>query len=153
MHPAPKVALLEWRTQSHRTQPTEFVCPSRLYGGRKALDLAAVLKREIRPAFEQAGITGVGWHMFRHSAGTVLAELDEHQLMIGDYLRHANLSVTTSTCKRHRKQSGMLRRGWLRRFCRRICCQGKPPKRLYPYYTQIPVKCPRLLYRSNVSPR
>jgi integrase len=94
MHPALKLALLEWRTQSHRTQPTDFVFPSRLYGGRKALDLAAVLKRKIRPAFEKIGITGVGWHTFRHTVGTVLAELGEHQLTIRDYLRHSNLSVT-----------------------------------------------------------
>ena len=94
MHPALKLGLLEWRAQSHRTQPTDFVFPSRLYGGRKALDLAAVLKRKIRPAFEKIGITGVGWHTFRHTAGTVLAELGEHQLTIRDYLRHSNLSVT-----------------------------------------------------------
>jgi integrase len=94
MHPALKLALLEWRKQSHRTQPTDFVFPSRRYGGRKALDLAAVLKRKIRPAFERVGITGVGWHTFRHTAGTVLAELGEHQLTIRDYLRHSNLSVT-----------------------------------------------------------
>lgn len=94
MHPALKQALLEWRAQSHRTKPTDFVFPSRLYGGRKALDLAAVLKRKIRPAFEKIGITGVGWHTFRHTAGTVLAELGEHQLTIRDYLRHSNLSVT-----------------------------------------------------------
>jgi len=92
IHPALKLALLEWRTQSHRTQPTDFVFPSRLYGGRKALDLAAVL-RKIRPVFEMVGITGVG-HTFRHTAGTVLAELGEHQLTIRDYLRHSNLSVT-----------------------------------------------------------
>jgi integrase len=36
----------------------------------------------------------VGWHTFRHTAGTVLAELGEQQLTIRDYLRHANLSVT-----------------------------------------------------------
>lgn len=58
MHPALKLGLQEWRTQSHRTHPTDFVFPSRLYGGGKALDLAAVLKRKIRPAFEKAGITG-----------------------------------------------------------------------------------------------
>ena len=57
MHPLLKQALLEWKTQSHRTQPSDFVFPSRLYGGRKALDLAAVLKRKIRPAFEKIGIT------------------------------------------------------------------------------------------------
>ena len=64
------------------------------YGGRKALDLAAVLKRKIRPAFDKLGIAGVGWHTFRHTVGTVLAELGEHQLTIRDYLRHSNLSVT-----------------------------------------------------------
>lgn len=94
MHPALKHALLEWKTQSHRNQPTDFVFPSRLYGGRKALDLAAVLKRKIRPAFDKLGIAGVGWHTFRHTVGTVLAELGEHQLTIRDYLRHSNLSVT-----------------------------------------------------------
>jgi integrase len=76
-----KLALLEWRTLSHRMQPTDFVFPSRLYGGRKALDLAEGLKRKIR-AFEKAGIIGVGWHTFRHTVGTVLAELGEHQLTI-----------------------------------------------------------------------
>jgi hypothetical protein len=32
--------------------------------------------------------------MFRHSAGSVLADLGEHQLTICDYLRHSNLNVT-----------------------------------------------------------
>jgi integrase len=36
----------------------------------------------------------VGWHTFRHTAGTLLAEMGEHQLTIRDYLRHSNLSVT-----------------------------------------------------------
>ncbi|HEX6502687.1 MAG TPA: site-specific integrase [Terriglobales bacterium] len=94
MHPALKLALLQWRMQSHRTQAGDFVFPSRLHGGRRALDLAAVLKRKIRPAFEKIGITGIGWHTFRHTVGTVLAELGEHQLTIRDYLRHSNLSVT-----------------------------------------------------------
>ena len=60
----------------------------------KALDLTAVLRRKIRPAFEKMGITGVGWHTFRHTVGTVLAELGEHQLTIRDYLRHSSLGVT-----------------------------------------------------------
>jgi hypothetical protein len=46
MHPALKLSLLGWRKQSHRTQPTDFVFRSRLFDGRKALDLAAVLKRK-----------------------------------------------------------------------------------------------------------
>jgi hypothetical protein len=40
------------------------------------------------------GSAVVGWHTFRHTVGTLLAELGEHQLTIRDYLRHSNLSVT-----------------------------------------------------------
>ncbi len=36
----------------------------------------------------------MGWHTFRHSVGTMLAEMGEHQLTIRDYLRHSNLHVT-----------------------------------------------------------
>ncbi len=36
----------------------------------------------------------MGWHTFRHTAGTVPAELGEHQLTTRDYLRHSNLSAT-----------------------------------------------------------
>ena len=32
--------------------------------------------------------------LFRHTVGTVLAEMGEHQLTIRDYLRHSNLHVT-----------------------------------------------------------
>lgn len=94
MHPVLKKALLEWREITARKEPTDFVFPSRLFKGTRALDLAQVLKRKIRPAFEKTGIKGVGWHTFRHSVGAMLAEMDEHQLTIRDYLRHANLHVT-----------------------------------------------------------
>jgi len=49
-------------------------------------------KRELRrkqtqPAFQKIGINGVGWHTFRHTVGTMLADMGEHQLTIRDYLR------------------------------------------------------------------
>ena len=50
--------------------------------------------RKIQPAFTKVGIAGVGWHAFRHTVGTMLAEMGEHQLTIRDYLRHSNLHVT-----------------------------------------------------------
>ena len=53
-----------------------------------------MLKKKIQPAFRRIGITGMGWHTFRHSVGTMLAEMGEHQLTIRDYLRHSNLHVT-----------------------------------------------------------
>ena len=94
MHPVLKQALLEWESQNHYTRPEDFVFPSHRFKGRKPLDLAAVLKRRIKPAFAKLGISRVGWHTFRHTVGTMLAEMGEHQLTIRDYLRHSNLHVT-----------------------------------------------------------
>lgn len=94
MHPALKDALLEWKAQSDYNKLGDFIFPSHRYKGKKPLDLAAVLKRKIQPAFAKVGIPGVGWHTFRHTVGTMLAEMGEHQLTIRDYLRHSNLHVT-----------------------------------------------------------
>jgi len=94
MHPGLKDGLLEWRSQSLYNQPEDFVFASERLKGRKPLDLAAVLKKKIQPAFKRIGIIGVGWHTFRHKVGTMLAEMGEHQLTIRDYLRHSNLHVT-----------------------------------------------------------
>jgi integrase len=91
MHPSLKEALLEWRSSSLYNQPGNFVFPSERLKGSKPLDLASVLKKKIQPAFKKIGITGVGWHTFRHTVGTMLAEMGEHQLMIRDYLRHSDL--------------------------------------------------------------
>jgi hypothetical protein len=62
--------------------------------GKEAPGLASVLKCHIQPAFVKIGIRGVGWHTFRHTVGTMLAEMGEHQLTIRNYLRHSNLHVT-----------------------------------------------------------
>src|SRR5215469_4097772 len=94
MHPGLKDGLLEWRSQSLYNRPEDFVFASEKLKGRKPLDLSAVLKKKIQPAFENIGIAGVGWHTFRHTVGTMLAEMGEHQLTIRDYLRHSNLHVT-----------------------------------------------------------
>ena len=94
MHPSLKHSLQEWRSQSRYNKPEDFVFPSERLQGTKPLDLASVLKKKIQPAFRRIGITGVGWHTFRHSVGSMLAEMGEHQLTIRDYLRHSNLHVT-----------------------------------------------------------
>ena len=54
-----KDALLEWKSQSGYNGPTDFVSPSLSHRGKKPLDLAAVLKRKIKPAFAEVGIIGV----------------------------------------------------------------------------------------------
>src|SRR5215471_2052079 len=94
MHPGLKDGLLEWRLQSLYNRPEDFVFASEKLKGRKPLDLSAVLKKKIQPAFKSIGTTGVGWHTFRHTVGTMLAEMGEHQLTIRDYVRHSDLHVT-----------------------------------------------------------
>jgi integrase len=112
MHSALKAALLEWRAQSGYTQATDFVFPSLRKKGQKPLDLGAVLNRKIKPAFGRIGITGVGWHTFRHTVGTMLADMGEHQLTIRDYLRHSHINVTNqymqATSKSKRLAQGKL---------------------------------------------
>jgi integrase len=121
MHPGLKDALLEWRSQSLYNEPGDFVFPSERLKGKKPLDLASVLKKKIQPAFQSVGIRGVGWHTFRHTVGSMLAEMGEHQLTIRDYLRHSNLHVTnmspTNICRRRRKRSGRRKTSWSRRLC------------------------------------
>src|ERR1700724_4527869 len=127
MHPALKNALLEWRAQSLYATETDFVFPSVRNKGRKPLDLGAVLNRMIKPAFAKIGIAGVGWHTFRHSVGSILADMGEHQLTIRDYLRHSNLNVTNQYVRRHRRPSVSLRTSWSTRFCPADhCLQANP---------------------------
>jgi integrase len=112
MHPSLKHSLQEWRLQSLYNKPEDFVFRAERLQGIKPLDLASVLKKKIQPAFRRIGITGVGWHTFRHSVGTLLAEIGEHQLTIRDYLRHSNLHVTNkylqATSKTKRLAQGKL---------------------------------------------
>jgi integrase len=82
-------------SKSHYNKPEDFVFPSERLQGIKPLGLASVLKKRIQPAFRRIGITGVGWHGFRHSVGTMPAEVGEHQLTTRDYLRHSGLHVTS----------------------------------------------------------
>jgi len=71
-----------------------FRFPSRKTARQQAVGSSFSVKKKIQPAFRRIGITGVGWHTFRHSVGTMLAEMGEHQLTIRDYLRHSILHVT-----------------------------------------------------------
>jgi integrase len=84
-------ALLEWKAGSLYAAEMDFVFPSLRRNGRKPLDLAAMLNRKIKPAFVKVGISGVGWHTFRHSVGSILAGMGKHQLTIRDYLRQGRL--------------------------------------------------------------
>jgi len=52
------------------------------------------VEAKFKPALASVGVVGMGLHTLRHTVGTLLADMGEHQLTIRDYLRHSNLSVT-----------------------------------------------------------
>ena len=71
--------------------------PSERLQGIRPLDLASDLKKKIQPAFKPIGMTGVGWHTFRHSVGTMLAEMGEHQLTIRTHVTNKYPQATSKT--------------------------------------------------------
>ncbi len=95
VHPTVLEALAKWKETSRYAGPQDWVFASRRHRGRKPIWGQAILRRYIRPVAQRVGIQKrFGWHTFRHTVGTLLAEMGEHQLTIRDYLRHINLSVT-----------------------------------------------------------
>ena len=126
MHPSLKRSLQEWRSQSLYNKPEDFVFPSERLQGSKPLDLASVLKKKIQPAFRRIGITCVGWHTFRHSVGTMLAEMGEHQLTIRDYLRHSNLHVTNKYLQATSKTKRLAQDKWSTHFADGHFAEDKP---------------------------
>ena len=56
------------------------------------------MEDHIRPAGVRAGITKrVGWHVFRHSYGTLLKSSGRDVKTTQELMRHANASVTMDT--------------------------------------------------------
>ena len=58
------------------------------------------LADHIKPAAERAGIGNIGWHTFRHTYATLLAELDTKPAVQKELLRHANISTTMNVYTR-----------------------------------------------------
>ena len=81
-----------------------------------------------KPAFAKIGITGVGWHTFRHTVGSILAEMGEHQLTSRDFLRHSHLNVTNQHLQAtSNTTSGWRRTNWYMRSPRLIVIEKQVP--------------------------
>jgi len=102
-------------------QPEDFVFASERLKGRKPLDLAAVLKRKSSPRSKGLALPAWAGIHSEHTVGSMLAEMGEHQLTIRDYLRHSNLHVTNSTCRRHRRPSVWHTTSWSTPSCLPAC--------------------------------
>ena len=88
--------LAEWRSSSPYSSDDDFLFPSLRMNGRQPLTPDMVLKKIIRPALKQAGITAkvIGWHSFRHSLATNLRSLGVDVKVAQELLRHANSRTT-----------------------------------------------------------
>jgi len=88
--------LLELRAQSLYRAPEDWIFASPSVGGRSPLWMDNILNRYVRPAARAAGITKkrIGWHTFRRSLASLLAERGEPVHVVKELLRHAQASTT-----------------------------------------------------------
>jgi integrase len=89
-------ALKGWREVTPYRGSGDFLFPSIRRNGRIPVWPDMILQKVIRPAANEAGITGkvIGWHTFRHSLGTNLRSLGVDIKTAQELLRHANSRTT-----------------------------------------------------------
>jgi integrase len=85
--------LLEWRQKQDRKNGLVFLSP--LTGG--CYHAGMIQKLHLKPAGERIGISGLGWHAFRHSYRGLLDETGANAGMQKGLMRHANISTTMNT--------------------------------------------------------
>ncbi len=96
LHPGVGAVLVRWRAASLYPGDADFIFPSERLHGKQPLMPDMVLKKIIRPALREAGITEkvIGWHSFRHSLATNLRSLGVDVKVAQELLRHANSRIT-----------------------------------------------------------
>jgi integrase len=96
LHGVVCAVLNEWKGTSPYPGDEDFLFPSIRLRGTRPVMPDMVLKRVIRPALIQAGITGkvVGWHPFRHSLATNMRSMGVDVKVAQELLRHANSRIT-----------------------------------------------------------
>ena len=88
--------LLNLRAQSAYRAAEDWIFASPTVGGRSPLWMDNILNRYVRPAARAAGISTkrIGWHTFRRSLASLLAEKGEPVHVVKELLRHAQASTT-----------------------------------------------------------
>jgi integrase len=87
--------LTNWRGQCAYNQPGDYIFASVEMNGKQPLWPNSAMEKHIRPAGLHAKITKrIGWHMFRHTYGTLLKAEGADVQIVQSLMRHANVSVT-----------------------------------------------------------
>jgi integrase len=90
-----KSALAKWREQTSYAEPGDWVFASPQALGKKPYWPDAVLKRQVLPAAERAGITKrIGWHSFRRTLATLLQSSGASVKTTQELLRHSSPVMT-----------------------------------------------------------
>lgn len=92
--PVPLLPIVKKALEVHRKRSTSnpfiFVGPK----SGKPLRLENIVRRDIKPALQKAGIKWLGWHALRRGVATNLHLLGADDLTISHILRHGNVAVT-----------------------------------------------------------
>jgi hypothetical protein len=87
--------LMQWRTQCMYNQPGDYLFASPEKDGKQPMWPNSAMEKHIRPAAIRAGIgKRIGWHVFRHSFGTLVKSQGADVATTQALMRHANVSVT-----------------------------------------------------------
>jgi integrase len=87
--------LMQWRAQCGYNQPTDFLFASIEKDGKQPIWPNSAMEKHIRPAAIRAGITKrIGWHVFRHTFGTLINSQGADVATTQGLMRHSNVSVT-----------------------------------------------------------
>jgi integrase len=87
--------LKQWRSVTLYHADTDYLFPSVVKNGAQPLQPDMVLKRHIRPALKQIGVTKrIGFHSFRHGLAVMLRQQGVDLKTAQELLRHANSRIT-----------------------------------------------------------
>jgi integrase len=87
--------LAQWRDHALYPGDEDWVFGSEQVKGREPMWFDIMLKRHVRPAAKEAGISkSIGWHTWRRSLASLLADRGEDVKVVQELLRHANSKIT-----------------------------------------------------------
>lgn len=92
MHPLLSEALQAWKRHPEYIPINGWVFGSALTG--RPFHASSLRDEHLKPAGERAGITGLGWHTFRHTYRAMLADLEVPLEVQQALMRHSDISMT-----------------------------------------------------------
>jgi len=92
LDPELAAVLLNWKKQSLWRRDEDWVFPNLATG--KPYWQEEIQKRHITAAAMAAGLTGIGWHTFRHTYRTLLDETGAPMKVQQELMRHASIQTT-----------------------------------------------------------